>query len=276
MQGMERCSCYPNSTCNGDLACISDICVDLKGTSESASDTTQSEGTGPSPTEDESEATTSGTKPSMLQCPACGSGFCDRAGLCARGVFISSRLFSGNLGGLTGADQHCRQLAEAAGLRGEWMAWLSDPQQSAGLRIPGANEPYVLVDGTRVAPAFDTFRTSIGDIALDPDAIYLEHAIDLDEFGNEPPRGSACPFDPTRLPVWSSTATDGGWDFEATCGEWLSEETLPQGEFDCNYCNTPVYLADARAVDSFWTAYFCGEYECSRTASLYCFQSGSS
>lgn len=72
---------------------------------------------------------------------------------------MSSLLFDGNFGGLTGADQYCKQMAEAAGLRGDWTAWLSDMRLSAGTRIPASADPYVMVDGTRVAANFDVFRT---------------------------------------------------------------------------------------------------------------------
>jgi len=34
----------------------------------------------------------------------------------------------------------------------------------------------------------------------------------------------------------------------------------------------PAYLADARAIDSFWTVYWCAETDCSQTASIYCMQ----
>ena len=33
-----------------------------------------------------------------------------------------------------------------------------------------------------------------------------------------------------------------------------------------------LYPGSARAVDSFWTISACSETDCSRTASLYCFQ----
>jgi len=197
-----------------------------------------------------------------VQCPECSSGFCDPSGVCARGIFVSSQVFSGNLGGLSGADQYCENLAEAAGLRGDWMAWLSDNDVSAGLRIPGSSDPYVLTDGTRVAANFSVFTTDRNDV----DAIYLEHGIDLNEYGEEPTRGSACQSSPAGLPVWTSTLFTGdSLPFDPACGDWLSDATFTEEE---GY----ISLANARAIDSFWTVGYCAEYECGRTASIYCLQ----
>lgn len=232
------------------------------GTEEGSTsvDGSSSESTGGSGETTSEEGDTTG---GAVQCPACASGFCDGEGDCARGIFVSSVQYSGNFGGLTGADLYCESLARAAGLRGDWMAWLSDSRLDAGGRIPGSSDPYVLVDGTRVAANFDVFRTHDYD---NLDAIYLEHGIELDEYGQAPVRGTACSEFPAVLPVWTSTITTGWWDSEAVCDDWTSTEPLEDGD--------AVYLGDARSVDSFWTAFACNEASCSRTASLYCMQTG--
>lgn len=142
------------------------------------------------------------------------------------------------------------------------MAWLSDNDVSAGLRIPGSSDPYVLTDGTRVAANFSVFTTDRNDV----DAIYLEHGIDLNEYGEEPTRGSACQSSPAGLPVWTSTLFTGdSLPFDPACGDWLSDATFTEEE---GY----ISLANARAIDSFWTVGYCAEYECGRTASIYCLQ----
>ena len=41
-------------------------------------------------------------------------------------VFISSLEHNGNFGGLVGADHFCQDLADGAGLAGDYKAWLSD------------------------------------------------------------------------------------------------------------------------------------------------------
>lgn len=70
-------------------------------------------------------------------------------------VFISSTELTGKLGGLTGADLHCQNLARAVGWT-EWTrfrAWLSDGSTAAKDRVAGSKPawPYALVNGRRVA-----------------------------------------------------------------------------------------------------------------------------
>jgi len=52
-------------------------------------------------------------------------------------VFVTSETFTGNLGGLAGADAHCQRLAKAVTPRlpGDYKEWLSDSTTSAGERI---------------------------------------------------------------------------------------------------------------------------------------------
>jgi hypothetical protein len=66
-------------------------------------------------------------------------------------VFVTSAKYTGNLGGVAGADVKCQQLAEAAGLPGTYKAWLSDKSSSPAATFTRWNGPYVLVDGTEVA-----------------------------------------------------------------------------------------------------------------------------
>lgn len=223
------------------------------------SSTLAGEGASSSTSAEESSTGDAGASP----CPACDSGFCDAEGTCARGVFVSSVTYPGSLGGLTGADAHCERLARAAGLPGDWMAWLSDDRLDAGSRIPGSSDPYVLYDGTLVAPNFEAFRTYIeGDL----DAIYLEHAIDQTEVGLDPVPGTACSGWSAVIPVWTSTVTTGEWDTYGTCDAWLWDGSVEEVQ--------EVNLGNALAIDSWWTAFACSETDCGRTASLYCFQSG--
>lgn len=193
------------------------------------------------------------------QCPACSTGFCTDDGTCAWAVFVSSMRFDGNLGGLTGADQWCNNLAADAGLPGQYMAWLSSSTLDAGQRLVGHSEPYVLVDGTLVADEFSVFTTHDADI----EHVYLQHAIDTSELGDEPPRGTACAGLPAGLPVWTGTITTGTWNTDSTCNDWTSADPSDQ----------EASVADARQTDSFWT-HWCSEVACDTTASIYCFQTG--
>lgn len=50
-------------------------------------------------------------------------------------VFVTSTVYSGNLGGAAGADAHCQTVADAKALGGTWVAWVSDGQTSPSTRI---------------------------------------------------------------------------------------------------------------------------------------------
>lgn len=64
-------------------------------------------------------------------------------------VFVTSSTSSGGLGGLSGADQTCNNLAMAAGLPGTYAAWLSTNTINAKDRI--GDHTWVRVDGAVVA-----------------------------------------------------------------------------------------------------------------------------
>ncbi|MCA9638983.1 MAG: DUF4215 domain-containing protein, partial [Myxococcales bacterium] len=69
----------------------------------------------------------------------------------ARRVFVTSTLYQGNLGGLAGADAKCQARAQAAGLPGTFLAWLSDNTNNPNTRFTKSMGPYVLVNGTKIA-----------------------------------------------------------------------------------------------------------------------------
>jgi hypothetical protein len=72
-------------------------------------------------------------------------------------VFVTSELYDGNLKaagnstttGLAGADKLCQGRATAAGLGGNWIAWLSDSNTNAFDRIADVG-PWYLLNGTLV------------------------------------------------------------------------------------------------------------------------------
>jgi hypothetical protein len=63
-------------------------------------------------------------------------------------VFVTSTVYTGNLGGSAGADDKCQERADAAGLGGTFKAWLSatGTGNSAFDRLSHASVPYVRVD----------------------------------------------------------------------------------------------------------------------------------
>jgi hypothetical protein len=132
-------------------------------------------------------------------CPSSGCGVqsvcVSRQCVPTRRVFVSSATYTGNLGGLTGADSKCKGLAKSAGLGGTWMAWISTSGSTPGMRFSPSTVGYRLLDGTVVAASL-TALTSSGPM----------HAINLDENASS----SSCPTgNLTATKVWTATASDG-------------------------------------------------------------------
>ncbi|MGB5374686.1 MAG: hypothetical protein WBN15_12955 [Polyangiales bacterium] len=73
------------------------------------------------------------------------------AGMTEWRIFRTATVQNANLGGTAGADAICAAQALAAGLEGEFKAWLSTIASPVAGRVTRASGPYVLVDGTRVA-----------------------------------------------------------------------------------------------------------------------------
>lgn len=105
-------------------------------------------------------------------------------------VFVSSQSHTGNFGGVTGADSHCQNLANSAGLSGTFKAWLSGSTASSSpaSRFNQSSVPYVLVDGTLIANDW-------GDLTDGS----IQNPINLDEAGNPT----------TASMVYSYTRNDG-------------------------------------------------------------------
>jgi hypothetical protein len=151
-------------------------------------------------------------------------------------VFATSGLFDGNLGGLDGADQKCQAAADAAGLDGLYLAWLSrvggpiigEPASGPLHRFVRHAVPYVRPDGIRVADHF-------GDLVDGT----LDNPIGADEFGGTLFEGTA----------WSSTIANGapagaGNPLQNTCGNWTSSALL----------TTATFIATIGAVDFNWSS----------------------
>jgi hypothetical protein len=154
-------------------------------------------------------------------------------------VFVTSQLFSTNLGGLAGADQKCRGAAAAAGLGDSWVAWLSDSTTDALDRLASSG-PWNRLDGARVA-----------DDVADLTNGALHNPIDVDESGAV---GIAAPVitntrtDGTRNPGtgatycndWTGVSGFGQGAFNngntsSTAGDWTEASTSTSPNFDCYF-----------------------------------------
>ena len=172
---------------------------------------------------------------------------CNNSCTAPRRVFVTSAAYKGDLKpavgdalGLALGDAHCQERADAAGLAGSFLAWLSDARMSPATRFDtGFAGSYQRVDGTVVA------ATGWADLT---DAT-LAHAIDLDEQGNAAAGEN----------VWTNTAADGAAAGTLTCMNWSSLKVTDKGT---------IGVSDG--LDATWTSVV--DAPCSGTARLYCVQ----
>lgn len=123
-----------------------------------------------------------------------------------------------SLGGLAGADEHCRRLAEAAGTRGRtWRAYLSTQaaggQPAVNARDRIGNGPWHNARGVRVA-------ANLADLHADSNGLYKETSLnERGEVVNG--RGDT----PNRHDILTGSQADGtafAGAEDRTCGNWTS------------------------------------------------------
>jgi hypothetical protein len=68
-----------------------------------------------------------------------------------RRIFVTSTVYTAALGGIAGADARCATQADAAGLDGNFKAWLSTISSSVVDRLSHEGGPFARVDETIVA-----------------------------------------------------------------------------------------------------------------------------
>ncbi len=166
----------------------------------------------------------------------------DSASPTARIAFVTSSLYSANLGGIAGADAKCQVAANNAGLAGTFRAWLSTDLDAARDHLTHATAPYTLVNGTVVATSWTQLTSGT-----------LMHPIDRTELGGAAVTGTSTSC--TGAAVWTGTDVSGNHYTSYNCSAW----TLTSGS---------VVVGLATSATTGWTASCTGM--CSGTAALYC------
>lgn len=178
---------------------------------------------------------------SLTVSAACGGGVDQRlipdagadAAFVGKRLFVTRTTYTGDLGGLSGADQNCQNSAAALALGGNWTAWLSDFNQDAIDRINGEG-PWHSVAGQEI------FRNRAG-LAGSPLT-----EIRVQEDGETVSLSAR---------AWTGTRTGGTLE-TPNCSEW----TTTEGE------------GTGGATESIagWTQN--GSYSCISARHLYCFE----
>lgn len=166
----------------------------------------------------------------------------------SRTVFVSSEMYTGDMGGLAGADANCQSLAVAAGLSGTYLAWLSTATESPNTRFEQDGGAYQLIDGTEVASSYVAL-TSTDDLAA---------TISLTELGGPTPVGNTSCAGGGFPTVWSGTGTNGASQGSSICADWTSETGGGQ-------------WGRADVVNGSWTSW-CSGGLCSWESPIYCFE----
>lgn len=165
-----------------------------------------------------------------------------------KNVFVTSGSYSGNLGGVTGADNTCQSVAQGAGLSGTYKAWVADSSAASApaTRFTQSTVPYRLLDGRVIAENWTDLTNgndTTGDSILTP--------INVTETGSLVSYGSSA--------VWTNVANDGTQKSAVDhCTDWTSNGAGVNG-------NSGVSV-----IMTGWTDR--QTYTCNSTNKLYCFE----
>jgi hypothetical protein len=196
------------------------------------SDMAISDGARSDTTADIARSDTATTTPDAGSCPCIS---CEHKQL----VFVTSATYTGAMGGLSGADQACDNLAKSAGRPGTFRAWLSDSSTDARDRVTGG--PWYTVHNGLVACDIAELTTT-----------GVRRPLNLTEKGGA---------SPTSL-VWTGTDYDGTADAHAEhdlCSDWTSAVDSPEALVGRSDLTGKLFTM----TQSAW---------CSHSLAVYCFQ----
>ncbi len=166
-------------------------------------------------------------------------------------AFITSQTYSGDLGGLSGADKKCQGLADNAGLHGTYKAWLSDSSTAVKDRFSHSSRPYYRVDGEKIADNWEDLTT------CDDPYNCIDAPIQIDENGDNV----------YIEEVFTYTKSDGSINDETHVGEcdgWTYGANQPPED------RLETYGANSHSTGEKWTRY-ADNHRCDWYARLYCF-----
>jgi hypothetical protein len=173
-------------------------------------------------------------------------------------VFITSQLYNGNMGGLSGADTLCQKLAVQASRPGTFKAWLSSTATSAGQRLTHSTGPYVLSNGTQIAANWVGLTSGT-----------LLSPINVTETGGPAPTPTIMCSSFSVGAAWTSTAADGtlATTLKATCSDWTTSGPSNGAVLGVADQTGPSWTDGCGAQSAAGTSAICVS-----TASLYCIE----
>lgn len=179
------------------------------------------------------------------QCPAGQACVDDRCVGCGQGgdctVFATSTTHTGELGGITGADAICQNLADQAGLPGTFKAWISDATESPATSFTQNPGRYVRTDGLPVAANWTTLVSGATlSVPIDRNETGAYIAADREAWTNTLPSGlPAANVNNLLCNAW----TDGSGGFSGRVGaidevdeDWTNDHSDPCNSTWRLYC----------------------------------------
>lgn len=160
-------------------------------------------------------------------------------------VFVTSTTYTGNLGGVSGADAKCAARATAASLPGTFKAWISDGTTAPASTFAQATQSYRLVDNTQIADDWAD---------LTDGSLYAP--INKDEFG--------APAVSIGNRVWTNVQVTGIRFYPSGTNIHCTGWTYGSGS--ATYGVTGMFIVSGGS----WSA--AEDRACNETYPLYCFQ----
>jgi hypothetical protein len=175
-------------------------------------------------------------------------------------VFLSSATYTGDLGGLSGADSKCQALANAAGIGGTtYKAWLSAGTVNAKDRmtIASVNVPYVRIDRKQLAASGPAFLSATASGTTGT----LGAAISLDETGVTFTSDKVFTYTiPSGISIMNDAVLEGGLPSpQADCDDWTASTNKFYG-----------FGGIDSALGAAWTA--ASLMACTTASHIYCFE----
>lgn len=160
-------------------------------------------------------------------------------------VFLTSSTYTGNLGGVAGADQKCQESAKTAGISGSWKAWVSVASSSVNTRFTRTSGNYVKLDGSVIAHGW----ADLTDGQLDANGI------------NQTEQGKTVT---AQTSVWTNTMASG------------DSATYADGTLNCNGFTiigngADMSMTGLSATGTYVWSNWIAE-TCTKSLPLYCFE----
>ncbi|MGR9107764.1 MAG: hypothetical protein ACU843_12605 [Gammaproteobacteria bacterium] len=168
--------------------------------------------------------------------------------LLPRTIFVSSEVYTPNLGGLAGADYICQSLADSPTSivsDGNYIALLSTSTANASGRLGAVSGPIVRPDGVPVAANLAALFAP-SRIRLSDGSYQTVHARDLINPVNVDEAGNKITFQDGGRPVWTGSTSSGLVSMGDTCNDWTSDFDSDSGMLGFNFGDDSWFSAESR------------------------------